>query len=143
MVKSPPANTGHMGSVLVQEDPTCHGATVPLFHSYRSTASEAAATSSLSTTAGESPCATTKAQRSQKSIIHFYFLREKLKHRLTQRKDVTWRAWADTSTSQEAPWPANHVRSGEGETQTSDPCELINSCCLTTTLSSHPTCGIL
>ena len=59
------------------------------------------------------------------------------------REDATWRAWLTPSTSQETPQPANHWRSGERETQTSDTCELIYSCCLTTALSSHPTCGIL
>ena len=34
MVKNLPANAGDMGSVLVQEDPTCCGATKPMCHNY-------------------------------------------------------------------------------------------------------------
>ena len=34
VVKNPPANAGDMGSTLVQEDPTCHGATKSVRHNY-------------------------------------------------------------------------------------------------------------
>ena len=37
VVKNPPANAGDMGSwvrALVQEDPTCRGATKPVRHNY-------------------------------------------------------------------------------------------------------------
>ena len=33
-VKNPPANAGDVGSVLIQEDPTCHGAAKPVCHNY-------------------------------------------------------------------------------------------------------------
>ena len=32
--KNPPANAGDTGSALVQEDPTCRGATEPMRHNY-------------------------------------------------------------------------------------------------------------
>ena len=32
--KNPPANAEDMGSALVQEDPTCRGATKPMRHNY-------------------------------------------------------------------------------------------------------------
>ena len=35
VVKKPPANAGHMGSIPVQKDPTCHRATRPECHNYR------------------------------------------------------------------------------------------------------------
>ena len=36
-------------------------------------------------------------------------------------------------------WPANHPKLGEWETQPTDTCEPISSCCLTSTLTSpHP-----
>ena len=34
VVKNPPANAGETGSILVREDPTCHGATKPVCHNY-------------------------------------------------------------------------------------------------------------
>ena len=34
VVKNPPANAGDMVQALVQEDPTCHGATKPVSHNY-------------------------------------------------------------------------------------------------------------
>ena len=34
VVKNPPANARDRGSSLVQEDPTCRGATKPVLHNY-------------------------------------------------------------------------------------------------------------
>ena len=34
VVKNPTANAGDMDSILVQEDPTCGGATKPMCHNY-------------------------------------------------------------------------------------------------------------
>ena len=35
VVKKPPANVGHKGSIPVQKDPTCHRATRPECHNYQ------------------------------------------------------------------------------------------------------------
>ena len=42
VVKNPPANAGDMGSSLIQEDPTCCGATKPVHHNYWACALEPA-----------------------------------------------------------------------------------------------------
>ena len=42
VVKNPPANAGDMGSNLVREDPTCHGATKPVCLNYWACALEPA-----------------------------------------------------------------------------------------------------
>ena len=34
VVKNPPANVGDTGSILMQEDFTCHGSTKPVHHNY-------------------------------------------------------------------------------------------------------------
>ena len=34
VVKNPPANAGDTGSSPGQKDPTCHGATKPVYHNY-------------------------------------------------------------------------------------------------------------
>ena len=40
VVKNPPANAGTRVRALVQEDPTCHGATKPVLHNYSACALE-------------------------------------------------------------------------------------------------------
>ena len=42
MAKNLPANARDMGSILVREDPTCHGATKPMHHNYWACALEPA-----------------------------------------------------------------------------------------------------
>ena len=59
-VKNPPANAGNTGSILVWEDPTCHGTTKLINHNYGSLCSRAQELQQLKDHTPESLCSATR-----------------------------------------------------------------------------------